>query len=128
MQNTSLKDDPIGCVLERMWADLTVGGRTDVCVRIHECLAVKDYATAMMLAIALELDAAKREESEAFFSSENPSKPMALDEMGKRTLFSFLMVHRNDWRSLPQPVAVREIHDQAKNRVGPPPAKIRSIP
>lgn len=116
MQSANLRDDPIGYVLERLWADLTEGGRVDVNRRIQETLASRNYPEAMMLAIAIELDAAKRDDSVAFFDSEIPTKPMALDEMGRRTLFSFLMMHQNDFRTL-----------RKERAIPPPPPPMKTI-
>lgn len=95
--------DPIAHVLDALWADATTGGRAGAVAMIHEALAGRDYAAALMLAIAIELDDAKRDESRRFWSQPDIDKLALLDELGKRHLFDFLCRHINDWRQMRRP-------------------------
>jgi len=109
--SVNLKDDPIAFVLERLWSDVTAQGEWSVSALLISHLASKDYATAFMLAVAMELDKAKRDESAAFWMSEAPTKVGALNELGKRSLLWFLLEHLNDPREIkghkPPPPPIR---------------------
>lgn len=100
-------DDPIGYVLAHLWTDATKDGEKHATAEMVAACASKDYATALIYAIAIELDRAKRMEHSRGWaetlrmldSCEIP-KELLLDEVGHRTLFWFLAQHRNDSRRL----------------------------
>jgi hypothetical protein len=100
-------DDPIGYVLSHLWADATKDGEKHATAEMVAACAAKDYATALIYAIAIELDKAKRMEHSRgwaetlrMLETAQIPKELVLDEVGHRTLFWFLAQHRNDMRRL----------------------------
>lgn len=110
IQTAEVTTDPISFVLDHLWADLT--RQDDPAAVLVSLCATKLWPEALMLAIAMELDAAKREEARQYWEVD-ADKPKLMDELGNRTLFEFLARHRNDWRHLRRPPVI-----------GPPPVPV----
>jgi len=55
-----ISKDPVGYVLDMLWADLGEKGNHDAATTIVACISARDYPTALCFAIAMELDAARR--------------------------------------------------------------------
>ena len=58
---TRIEDDPVGWVLDALWADMTRDGVPCTLEDIRTCVAGKEYERALVLAIAVECDKARRE-------------------------------------------------------------------
>lgn len=61
MSDSKIGADPIGFVLEAAWAELTKRGYEDRIHRLRDYCACGEWGSAMVLAVAMELDTAKRQ-------------------------------------------------------------------
>lgn len=100
-----LRDDPIGFVLDALWATATSEGPDAIFRVIAQCVQIGEYGVALAYALAVEIDRAKRDEANGFWNDQDAalrslgvSKESILDEIGNRTLFAFLARHINDHR------------------------------
>jgi len=92
--------DPIQYVLARLWDRVASQGKDRVISDMIGACEVGDFADAMMLAIALELDAAKKESHVEFWKWYEKHPASTLEEMSGRQLLHFLTLTRKDLRTL----------------------------
>lgn len=132
MEHPKLREDPVGYVLDALWESATSGGK-DPHFMIVDCVASKDFATAIMLALAIEMDKAKRLEQSGVWCEKwglmealGIKKEAVMEELSHRDLFWFLARHRRDFRTLGDPSVTRQIVDTFKRlNSAPPPIKPR---
>lgn len=92
--------DPIQYVLMRLWDRVVSQGKDRVIADMIGACEHGDFADAMMFAIALEMDAAKREAHVEFWKWHEQHPTSTLEEMTARQLLHFLTLTRKDLRTL----------------------------
>ena len=72
MSKVNINTDPVGYVLDMMWADLTKDGVNEALLQIRICVDSKDYERALLLALAVDLDRERRSLVRQQYGHEQP--------------------------------------------------------